>query len=444
MKDNKVEIFLRDFMSVWQTARIYDTKHPQFIESLSQAYISLQSAIGQKNELVIGIFGEEFASGEEIFFDLSAKFKAAVLQLKERNIEKIAFLKDTLQEELAAFVFFLITAKEEVWEEAQEYLRFMGVANIKIGKIGTVTPKEEIEVNESTRQLNNYKKSLTRLSQVLDTLVNDDAIDYLKLKSVTGNIMENLIGNYQIFFKLAQLKSYDTMTFRHLLNVSILAIYFSHQLGFRKEDCLNIGIGALFHDIGKLYIEKKIIQKPDKLDESEFDKIKNHAAFGAEILLRHIDTLQILPVVVAFEHHLGYDLKGYPKITFFRKPHIASLIIYICDVYDALAQRRTYKRDYPPEMIYAIMVRQKGKKFSPELLDKFFKIMGVWPKGTIVLLSDGRIAIVREENDDIFSPIVEIVSDTSKESINLALKKEVKIQRSLNPFSEGEKYLNFI
>jgi hypothetical protein len=95
-------------------------------------------------------------------------------------------------------------------------------------------------------------------------------------------------------------------------------------------------------------------------------------------------------------------------------------------------------------MIYAIMVRQKGKKFSPELLDKFFKIMGVWPKGTIVLLSDGRIAIVREENDDIFSPIVEIVSDTSKESINLALKKEVKIQRSLNPFSEGEKYLNFI
>jgi putative nucleotidyltransferase with HDIG domain len=320
----------------------------------------------------------------------------------------------------------------------------MGVANIKIGKIGTVTPKEEIEVNESARQLNNYKKSLTRLSQVLDTLVNDDAIDYLKLKSVTGNIMENLIGNYQIFFKLAQLKSYDTMTFRHLLNVSILAIYFSHQLGFRKEDCLNIGIGALFHDIGKLYIEKKIIQKPDKLDESEFDKIKNHAAFGAEILLRHIDTLQILPVVVAFEHHLGYDLKGYPKITFFRKPHIASLIIYICDVYDALAQRRTYKRDYPPEMIYAIMVRQKGKKFSPELLDKFFKIMGVWPKGTIVLLSDGRIAIVREENDDIFSPIVEIVSDTSKESINLALKKEVKIQRSLNPFSEGEKYLNFI
>jgi HD-GYP domain-containing protein (c-di-GMP phosphodiesterase class II) len=207
---------------------------------------------------------------------------------------------------------------------------------------------------------------------------------------------------------------------------------------------LNIGIGALFHDIGKLYIEKKIIQKPDKLDESEFDKIKNHAAFGAEILLRHIDTLQILPVVVAFEHHLGYDLKGYPKITFFRKPHIASLIIYICDVYDALAQRRTYKRDYPPEMIYAIMVRQKGKKFSPELLDKFFKIMGVWPKGTIVLLSDGRIATVREENDDIFSPIVEIVSDTSKESINLALKKEVKIQRSLNPFSEGEKYLNFI
>ncbi len=172
--------------------------------------------------------------------------------------------------------------------------------------------------------------------------------------------------------------------------------------------------------------------------------MEHHTDLGAEILLKYGDALGPLPAVVAFEHHLRYDLKGYPKMPFPRKPHHISLLVSQCDVYDALAQKRPYKQNYPPQKIYEIMMMGKGKSFDPRLLDEFFRIIGVWPVKTIVTLSDGRIAVVREQNkNDIFSPRVEVVSPEEKrEVIDLAeRKKEIKIKDSLDPFKEGKKYL---
>jgi putative nucleotidyltransferase with HDIG domain len=256
--------------------------------------------------------------------------------------------------------------------------------------------------------------------------------------------MDNLLGRHQDFLNFSMVKRYDVRTFSHLLNVSILSMYFCKSIGFSAEAVREVGVAALFHDIGKLYISRKIIRKPDKLTDDEFDKIRNHVILGAEILLKYVDGLGPLPLVVCFEHHMRHDLSGYPKIRFYKTLHIASQIVSICDVYDALSSRRSYKSDYPPTMIYDIMQRDKGRGFHPELLDKFFRIAGVWPRGTIVALSDSRIAVVKEENeDDIFSPKVKIVSGADEDKvIDLKDAKGVlKIERYLNPFSEGKEYL---
>jgi hypothetical protein len=98
-------------------------------------------------------------------------------------------------------------------------------------------------------------------------------------------------------------------------------------------------------------------------------------------------------------------------------------------------------------MIYDFMIKEKGKFFKPTLLDNFFKIMGVWPIGTILLLSDSRIAVVRQENEeDIFCPKVEVIKPADKkELIDLKQKKEsLKVERALNPFTEAKDYLRLI
>ena len=441
----EVKIFLKNFMSSWQIAQIYGTKHRLFIESFKKTYNTLLVSLSGKVELVIGILEKELASEENIFFELSKKVIRPITHLKKIGIERILFRKGISEEELVKFISFLITPVEEIKHAPQKYISAAGIKNIEVGKIKAPTDDSPDQSEEEKSELVRYKESLKKLSQLLDGLINSDTVDNLNLKILAKDIMDNLKDGYQLFSKLKQVKSYDQATFIHLLNVSILSIYVSHKLGFSRDDCLDIGVAGLFHDIGKLYIAKKIIQKKDKLDQEEFDTVKSHTVLGAGILLRHIDSLTMLPVVVAFEHHLRYDLSGYPKVSFPHKLHVASSIIAICDVYDALTQRRSYKRDYSPEKIYETMMRDKGKGFDPELLDSFFKAMGVWPRRTIVCLQDGRIGIVRKENEsDVFSPVVEIVNGGPKELIDLGVKKEVKIKQSLNPLGEGKDYVDLI
>jgi HD-GYP domain-containing protein (c-di-GMP phosphodiesterase class II) len=175
--------------------------------------------------------------------------------------------------------------------------------------------------------------------------------------------------------------------------------------------------------------------------------MKSHPMLGAEILLGYADSLGILPVVICFEHHLKYNMQGYPKKPFTCKPHIATRIVSICDVYDALSQRRVYKADYAPDLIYNIITKEKGTSFDPELVDKFFKIMGVWPIGSIVGLNDGRVAVVTDEHeDDIFSPSVRVIGPQPEaQAIDLRQGSgSLRIERYLNPWIEGKDYLRLV
>lgn len=441
-----IKKFIKDFMSALQVARIYEIEHPKFIEAIESSYSSLDLVLAQKNELIIGIFGDELASENEIFFDLSKKITQPISSLKDLGIEKISFKRGVTKEELIKFISFLIAPKDTDSEDLQKYLSFLGITHIQIGKVKAYGSNAADYAGDSpSSRLDKYKSSLDDISGFLYRLMDGDSLNYLSLQFIANDVMENLMGNYQLFFKLAKTRNRDNSTFIHLLNVSALAVYFSDKLGFNRADTLSIGIAALFHDIGKLYIEKKIIQKSGTLDEEEFDRMKSHTVLGAEILLKYVDTLTALPLVVAFEHHLGYDCKGYPKFGSPRKIHVASLIVSICDVYDALTQRRSYKRDYPPMTIYKIMMKERGRKFEPVLLDEFFKNMGVWPNGTIVRLNDDRIAIVREQNYDyMLSPHVEVIAPDKREMIDLEKKADIKIVDSLNPLGEGSKYVGLI
>ena len=449
MNGMKIEEVIRSLISSLQVAKIYTISHPKFNDSIEKTYLTFKKNLEEKKELIIGIVGEEFATDREIFFELSERAKGIIEEFKSKGIERIAFFRDLSKEELIKFVSFLTESGEELErKDGEKYLSVLGIKNIVIGKIKSIAPlKEKEEILDSINYLKNYESSLQKIAQPVEAVISKKDFDEIDLKFTMGNIFEKLVGRYGEFLKLTTVKKYDVVTFVHLLNVSILSMYFSKKCGFKKEEVIDIGMAGLFHDIGKIYISRRIVKKTEKLTKEEHARIKSHTTLGAEILLNYTDKLGILSVVVAFEHHRRYDERGYPKVRFSQKPHLVSLIVSICDVYDALLQRRDYKRDYPPDMVYRIMMREKGGLFSPSLLDRFFQIMGVWPIGTILLLSNGKICVVREENeDDIFSPKVEVIFPP-KEKEKIDLKKEkarIKIERFLNPFSEGKKYLHLI
>lgn len=433
--------------SAVQTGKLYTNTHPKFHEAIETAYKSLKEALKNRTELVIGMVDEEVACEDEIYFDLSRRFRSSVLYFLDRNIEKVYIHKAFDKEELSKFVALLSTSKEDLQKDAQKLLVLKGIRNIKTGRIKDYSLLQIDGTDDwgSLRKL--YETSIDAYSQALDRVLNLEEMDYLDLRFNLLNVMENFIGRHQEIMNLIEIKKKDLLTFVHLLNVSILAMHLSSKLGLMKDDVLDVGIAALFHDVGKMYISSKILRKKSSLTEHEFNKIKDHTVLGSRILCEYRNTMGYLPAVVAFEHHLRYDLSGYPKLTHVKKPYIASFIVSICDVYDALAQRRTYKKDSPPNEIYDIMIEDRGKLFHPQILDRFFEVMGVWPVGTIVSLNDKRIAVVREISErDIFCPKVEVVSPVqNKRYIDLEKEKSrFKIVEALNPFGRGKEFISFV
>lgn len=446
---DKVKEFLNDLIASLQKARLYSTTHLIFKNSIEKVYESLQNVLKEKGELIIGIISGEFAFEKEIFFELSNfdLAKKAIVFFQEKGIEKIIFYPYLNKDELYMFITFLVNPlKEQIKMDLDDYLITLGIKNIAVGKI-KVPDSKSMEEAKPINYLSIYENYLKIFSEYEETLLNNRLADFSTLKITMTDIMEHLHLKPQEILKLTVIRRQDVTTSLHSVNVSILAIYFSFKLGFSQRDILDIGIAALFHDLGKIYIGRKIFGKENKLTEEDFVDIKSHTQWGAEILLKYVDVLEVLPVLVSFEHHLRYDFKGYPKLSFRYKPHIASLIVSICDLYDSFSQRRNPKYNYPADAIYSLMMKERGNAFDPDLLDIFFRIIGVWPIGTIVLLSNGNIAVVRQENEeDMFGPRVEIIYPQDRRKlIDLKdRKEELKIERALNPFTEGKAYLDLV
>jgi putative nucleotidyltransferase with HDIG domain len=443
----KIKNALVSLSSAIQTGKIYSQNHPSFKEFIHRSHQSLLEVLPRKKELIIGIVEDELAWEDEIFFSLSKKLTALVLYLQEKGIERIVFSPDLQEEELSRFVAFLIDKNKKGGVEVDDFLSGVGIKNIRTGKIRALAPQSEEGKAPAAFRKKRQKATVQNVCQIIETVLNDEAVDYLELKFNVLNYMEDYMGRRQELVDLVSIKKKDLNTFLHMLNVSIIGMYVTSKIGYSQEDVLDIGIAGLFHDIGKLALSRRILKKTGKLTENEFYQMKHHTIQGAEILVRYKDAIGALPAVVAFEHHLRYDLKGYPHTAYPKTPHVASSIISLCDVYDALAQRRTYKKDFPPKKIHGIMMEGKGTSFHPQLLDDFFRVVGVWPIGTIVSLSNRRVAVVRKANhQDIFRPVVEVLHPKSKrEVVDLAAEGvKISITKSMNPFGAGKKYLGMI
>lgn len=440
-----IESCFRGLILALQMAKLYGVEHIKFAKALDQAYNGFLAAFKGRDELIYGLIGEEVAFEKEVMFELSKITRPTILYLKSRGVERLDFYHLMEKEELRQLLVYLTFSLDEIRKKPPEYFMSLGIKNIHVGRIKGAL--EVARVAEAMDYLTLYSSSVENFNFFQNNILEGREVDYHALRFNVSGLFENLLGLGSELLKLSVVKRYDPATFSHIINVAILSMYLASRIGLSKDDVLEIGIAAIFHDIGKTYLSRKIINKSGDLSEAEFEVIKGHTVLGSEILLKYVEPLGVLPVLVAFEHHLKSDLRGYPQINYPQKPHLASMIVRVCDVYDALLSRRSYKAAFPPNFAYEILMKEKSNFYYPELVDYFFRGIGVWPVGFLVVLSDSRVAVVREENeDDIFSPKVEVLApENNKEIIDLKrMKPELKIEKFLDPLTEGKPYIALI
>jgi putative two-component system response regulator len=158
------------------------------------------------------------------------------------------------------------------------------------------------------------------------------------------------------------------------LNVAVLAMGLAEQLGCTAEDVRAYGIAGLLHDIGKVRIPIEVLTKPGKLTDDERRLMNRHPADGARMILQSDDELD-LAAVVAYEHHIMLDGGGYPAMHYGRACALASRLVHVCDVFDALRTRRPYRDAWESEKVNAYLVERAGTEFDPDLVTAFVRMM---------------------------------------------------------------------
>lgn len=436
------EELIRNFAAVAQYVRIYTVPHQLSRNKIKEFHEYLKEYFSHALEhtFIFGVVMGELVSGEEILIGSSKMLKPFIALLEQRRIEKITIDQQCSLEELALFIELLTDTKAyPVEKPIGESMAAQGITHIKTGTLST----EERNASKAAPELSKtylpqyYASLITSVGELLQRVFSRTADDkdsgmFIELISqIMTRLDDDPEGLFRIF---GYLKSRNEYEYIHSAHVAILCLIQARSLGLDKRTVSEIGISGFLHDVGKLSIPLEILNKPSALTHDEFQIMKQHPTHGAQILAQYAPVFGELPVIVSFQHHLGYNGSGYPEgLSYSKELNLASRIATVADVYDALRSNRSYRTGMAPERVYTMMRDERGRSFDPFLLDNFFSIMGIWPPGAIVELSNRLIGVVQAENSLFLDkPIVEVFFDNSAgktvEPYRIDLEKEESLQ----------------
>lgn len=234
---------------------------------------------------------------------------------------------------------------------------------------------------------------------------------FTQIKTVVQNVVETLIRERVL--NLLELNYLDAPLFSHSFNVFIISVLIESYLYNEKEFLYNLGLSAVLHDIGKIFIDKKILNKPDQLTREEFKEIQKHPLLGYEYIRKHGIGEEICRGIL--EHHERYNGSGYPFGKRGEEINIYAQIIAVADVYDALISNRVYRKALPPNEVYEYILSQNNILFSPRVVRTFTKTIYPFPVGTIVRLSNNAVGFVSKNNPSLpLRPVVTIIKENDK------------------------------
>jgi HD-GYP domain-containing protein (c-di-GMP phosphodiesterase class II) len=234
---------------------------------------------------------------------------------------------------------------------------------------------------------------------------------------VVQGIVDQILNDEVSLIGLTTIRDYDEYTFTHSVNVCIFSVALGRRLGLSKLQLYDLGMAALFHDIGKSRVPPEVLNKSGGLSDDEWRLIASHPWLGVLALfqLRGQQELPYRSMLVAHEHHMKVDQTGYPRPTRPRQLSMFSKIVAVADGFDAATSRRAYQTvPYTPAQVMAEMRDNPRRGMDPVVVKAFINLTGIYPVGTLVVLDTFEMGIVHAANplpEMLSRPIVRIISD---------------------------------
>lgn len=333
-----------------------------------------------------------------------------------------------LREFAHLFVSFDPTSKSI--DDFRQELKNLAVTSIEINDPRQLTFRED-PAGEGNTKLKHKSQSKVAYGKAADavghlTLSARDgkALSFKQAKRAIQNIIDLMMHDEPVLLGLTTLRCHDQYTHNHSVNVALLSIALANRAGYPKVELADLGLAALFHDMGKSTIPLEVLNKPGEFTEDEWAAMRNHPTEGVLSLtqLRGITNIPARMAAASFEHHMNLDYSGYPKLKTPWKLSLTGRILTIADCYDAMTSSRVYRREpMSPSKVLSMMSAKSGKSFDATLLKLFVNCIGIIPIGSLVVLDSDEFAVVLKpaaDKADSERPIVRIITDAQGNPID--------------------------
>ena len=188
---------------------------------------------------------------------------------------------------------------------------------------------------------------------------------------------------------------------------------FARTLEVPHETIREIAVGALLHDVGKARVPDEILNKPGKLTDAEFDRMKSHVV-QSKIILQATPGISPIALDVAAQHHERFDGSGYPNKLAGQGISLYGRMGAIVDVYDAITSDRVYHKGMAPTEALRKLLDWSANHFEPRLVKAFIRSVGIYPTGALVRLESKRLAVVQAQHaDKPMQPTVKVIFHTA-------------------------------
>ncbi|MEZ5292753.1 MAG: HD domain-containing protein [Vicinamibacterales bacterium] len=385
--------FLHAFAHAASIMGLYPHGHPARERAVDEAYEALDALAAAVPSPSFTFLEEEVVFGREPLRELKAWEWGR--RLAQHGIQRVEVQRRVSREEFDGFLDEVLARVSEEPSRTAEN-REMRTLGIRFGAVGLQGPADSesaaLDLPSTTLELTLGEEADT-LRWLQHQVQHRGEVPLIEAEAVVRSLSVAMHGDRRIVLPLLQLKAFDQYTTTHSLNVAVLAMGLAEALGCSARDVRAFGVAGLLHDIGKIRIPLDVLTKPGRLTEDEVRIMRAHPVDGARILVQSDGDLEVA-AVVAYEHHIMLDGGGYPQTHFRRDCAIASRLVHVCDVYDALRTNRPYRDAWPAAKTLEYLAARAGTEFDPDLVRAFV---------TMLEAGDARVHVLEDDRPGVMA-----------------------------------------
>jgi HD-GYP domain-containing protein (c-di-GMP phosphodiesterase class II) len=416
--------FVQTIYGALRAIRLYPVENAAVQKALEELTSVSADILAREREFEFRVAGEFlFINGTRLRLDLDnyASFSHLLSLLRSSGVGEVAVAPGASSRD---WLVLLSLLQHPLGDAAPARLAQLAArlndASISAFRLGPpVDAEDERETRERSKEAakRTYADSVAVTKDVINSVRMGKSPSLKRIKRAVQGIVDQILAEETSLLGLTTIRDYDEYTFTHSVNVCIFSVALGRRLGFTKLQLYDLGLAALFHDLGKSRVPVDVLNTAEKLTEDQWRMIAAHPWMGVLALfkMRGQQELPYRAMVVAYEHHMKRDLTGYPRPIRPRAMSIFSKIVAVADGFDAATSRRAYQKDpLSPAVVLAEMRDNANRGMDPVIVKAFVNLTGIYPVGTLVVLDTFELALVHAVNpaaDALSRPIVRLVGD---------------------------------